>query len=170
VETNNKRELFAITHGTTTSSGNPAYKCVKLFEGSNYAVAYVETRAFCTNDTRVEQKPQELRLLFNKIQSASSVTAIQRVNDETTPDTSAGSQSKTLAAQDTPIKFPVTLSTVWSGPKQIQNLLYNFQSGQQGWKVSYALKWTNGINLSNIQLQTRDITPMNPMLSQAYVN
>jgi hypothetical protein len=170
VETNNKRELFAITHGTTTSSGEPSYKCVKLYEGSNFATAYVETRAFCTNDTRVEQKPQELRLLFNKIQSASSVTAIQRVNDETTPDTSAGSQSKTLAAQDTPIKFPVTLSTVWSGPKQIQNLLYNFQSGQQGWKVSYALKWTNGINLSNIQLQTRDITPMNPMLSQAYVS
>ena len=170
VETNNKRELFAITHGTTTSSGEPAYKCVKLYEGSNFATAYVETRAFCTNDTRVEQKPQELRLLFNKVQSASSVTAIQRVNDETTPDTSAGSQSKTLAAQATPIKFPVTLSTVWSGPKQIQNLLYNFQGGQQGWKVSYALKWTNGINLSNIQLQTRDITPMNPMLSQAYVS
>ena len=170
VETNNKRELFAITHGTTTSSGDPAYKCVKLFEGSNFATAYVETKAFCTNDTRVEQKPQELRLLFNKIQSASSVTATQRVNDETTPDTSAGSQSKTLAAQVTPITFPVTLSTVWSGPKQIQNLLYNFQGGQQGWKVSYALKWTNGINLSNIQLQTRDITPMNPMLSQAYVS
>ena len=170
VETNNKRELFAITHGTTTSSGDPAYKCVKLFEGSNYATAYVETKAFCTNDTRVEQKPQELRLLFNKIQSASSVTAIQRVNDETTPATLAGSQSKALAAQSTPIAFPVTLSTVWSGPKQIQNLLYNFQSGQQGWKVSYALKWTNGINLSNIQLQTRDITPMNPMLSQAYVS
>ena len=170
VETNNKRELFAITHGTTTSSGEPAYKCVKLFEGSNYATAYVETRAFCTNDTRVEQKPQELRLLFNKIQSASTVTAVQRVNDETTPDTSAGSQSKSLLVQATPIKFPVTLSAVWSGPKQIQNLLYNFQGGQQGWKVSYTLKWTNGINLSNIQLQTRDITPMNPMLSQAYVS
>ena len=170
VETNNKRELFAITHGTTTSSGDPAYKCVKLFEGSNYATAYVETKAFCTNDTRVEQKPQELRLLFNKIQSASSVTAIQRVNDETTPATLAGSQSKALAAQSTPIAFPVTLSTVWSGPKQIQNLLYNFQSGQQGWKVSYALKWTNGIKLSNIQLQTQDFTPMNPMLSQAYVS
>ena len=239
VETNNKRELFAITHGTqcksatinnesgysigsgltitvdalpikllsgvvlqfsgggiltltsganagaTSLSGNLTianlvdnekgigeqdYKCVKLYEGSNFATAYVETRAFCTNDTRVEQKPQELRLLFNKVQSASSVTAIQRVNDETTPDTSAGSQSKTLAAQATPITFPVTLATVWSGPKQIQNLLYNFQGGQQGWKVSYALKWTNGINLSNIQLQTRDITPMNPMLSQAYVS
>ena len=170
VETNNKRELFAITHGTTTSSGDPAYKCVKLYEGSNFATAYVETKAFCTNDTRVEQKPQELRLLFNKVQFASSVTATQRVNDETTPDTSAGSQSKTLAAQATPITFPVTLSTVWSGPKQIQNLLYNFQGGQQGWKVSYALKWTNGIKLSNIQLQTQDFTPMNPMLSQAYVS
>ena len=170
VETNNRRELFAVTHGTTTSPSAPTYKCVKLFEGSNYATAYVETRAFCTNDTRVEQKPQELRLLFSKLQSASSVTATQRVNDETTPDTSAGSQSKTLAAQSTPITFPVTLSTVWSGPKQIQNLLYNFQGGQQGWKVSYALKWTNGINLSNIQLQTQNITPMNPMLSQAYVS
>jgi len=170
VETNNKRELFAITHGTTTNSGDPAYKCVKLYEGTNFATAYVETKAFCTNDTRVEQKPQELRLLFSKVQSASSVTATQRVNDETTPDTSAGSQAKTLAAQATPITFPVTLATVWSGPKQIQNLLYNFQGGQQGWKVSYALKWTNGINLSNIQLQTRDITPMNPMLSQAYVS
>ena len=170
VETNNRRELFAVTHGTTTSPSAPTYKCVKLFEGSNYATAYVETRAFCTNDTRVEQKPQELRLLFSKLQSASSVTATQRVNDETTPDTSAGSQSKTLAAQSTPITFPVTYAAVWSGPRQIQNLLYNFQGGQQGWKVSYALKWTNGINLSNIQLQTQNITPMNPMLSQAYVS
>ena len=170
VETNNKRELFAITHGTTTSSGEPAYKCVKLFEGSNYATTYVETRAFCTNDTRVEQKPQELRLLFNKVQSASSVTAMQRVNDEVTPATSAGTQAKTLAVQAAPVKFSADFPVVWSGPKMIQNLLYNFQSGQQGWKISYTLKWTNGINLSNIQLQTQDITPMNPMLSQAYVS
>jgi hypothetical protein len=170
VETNNRRELFAITHGTTTSSGEPSYRCVKLFEGTNYATAYVETRAFCTNDTRVEQKPQELRLLFNKIQRASAVTATQRVNDEFTPDSSAGSQTKTVPVQDISIKFPVKLPANWSGPKQIQNLLYNFQCGQQGWKVSYALKWTNGITLSNFQLQTQDITPMNPMLSQAYVS
>ena len=170
VETNNKRELFAITHGTTTSSGDPAYKCVKLFEGSNFATAYVETRAFCTNDTRVEQKPQELRILFNKIQSASSVTATQRVNDEKTPNTLAGTQSKTIAVQSVPIDYSVDFPVLWSGTKMVQNLLYNFQSGQQGWKISYILQWTNGINLSNIQLQTQDITPMNPMLSQAYVS
>ena len=170
VETNNKRELFAITHGTTTSSGKPVYKCVKLYEGTGYETAYVETRAFCTNDTRVEQKPQELRILFNKVQSASSVKAIQRVNDEVTPDASAGTQTKTLAAPTINIDYPVTFPVVWSGPKQIQNLLYNFQSGQQGWKISYALTWTNGITLSNLQLETQNITPMNPMLSQAYVS
>ena len=170
VETNNKRELFAITHGTTTSSGEPVYKCVKLYEGTGYETAYVETRAFCTNDTRIEQKPQELRILFNKVQSASSVKAIQRVNDEVTPDSSAGTQTKTLAAPAINIDYPVTFPVVWSGPKQIQNLLYNFQSGQQGWKISYALTWTNGITLSNLQLETQNITPMNPMLSQAYVS
>ena len=170
VETNNRRELFAITHGTTTSSGDPAYKCVKLYEGTGYSKAYVETRAFCTFDTRVEQKPRELRLLYNKIQSASAVTATQRVNDEVTPDSSAGSQTKSILAQATPVTFPVTLTTNWSGPKQIQNLLYNFQCGQQGWKISYALQWTNGVTLSNIQIDTQDITPMNPMLSQAYVS
>ncbi len=170
VETNNKRELFAITHGTTTSSGEPVYKCVKLYEGAGYETAYVETRAFCTNDTRIEQKPQELRILFNKVQSASSVKAIQRVNDEVTPDSSAGTQTKTLAAPAINIDYPVTFPVVWSGPKQIQNLLYNFQSGQQGWKISYALTWTNGITLSNLQLETQNITPMNPMLSQAYVS
>ena len=170
VETNNKRELFAITHGTTTSSGEPSYKCVKLYEGTGYETAYVETRAFCTNDTRIEQKPQELRILFNKVQSASSVKAIQRVNAEVTPNTSAGTQTKTLAAESININYPVTFPVVWSGPKQIQNLLYNFQSGQQGWKISYALTWTNGITLSNLQLETQNITPMNPMLSQAYVS
>jgi len=170
VETNNRRELFAITHGTTTSSGDPAYKCVKLYEGTNFSKAYLETRAFCTFDTRVEQKPRELRLLYNKIQLASAVTAIQRVNDEVTPDSSAGSQTKSVSAQATPVKFPVKLPVNWSGPKRIQNLLYNFQSGQQGWKISYALQWTNGVTLSNIQIDTQDITPMNPMLSQAYVS
>ena len=170
VETNNKRELFALTHGTTTSSGEPAHRCVKLFEGSNFATTYVETRAFCTNDTQVEQKPQELRLLFNKIQSASSVTVTQRVNDEKTPNTLAGTQSKTIAVQSVPIDYSVDFPVLWSGTKMVQNLLYNFQSGQQGWKISYILQWTNGINLSNIQLQTQDITPMNPMLSQAYVS
>jgi hypothetical protein len=238
VETNNKRELFAITHGTkaenkavkinsgtvsvgatsitvdttsaklfagevlqftnggiftltadanagvTTLSGNltvnevinnedgdtGAHKCVKLYEGTGYETAYVETRAFCTNDTRIEQKPQDLRILFNKVQSASSVKAIQRVNDEVTPDSSAGTQTKTLAAPTINIDYPVTFPVVWSGPKQIQNLLYNFQSGQQGWKISYALTWTNGITLSNLQLETQNITPMNPMLSQAYVS
>ena len=170
VETNNKRELFAITHGTTTSSNEPSYKCVKLYEGTGYETAYVETRAFCTNDTRIEQKPQELRILFNKVQSASSVKAIQRVNDEVTPNSSAGTQTKTLAAESINIDYPVTFPVIWSGPKQIQNLLYNFQSGQQGWKISYVLTWTNGITLSNLQLETQNITPMNPMLSQAYVS
>jgi hypothetical protein len=147
-----------------------AHKCVKLYEGTGYETAYVETRAFCTNDTRIEQKPQDLRILFNKVQSASSVKAIQRVNDEVTPDSSAGTQTKTLAAPTINIDYPVTFPVVWSGPKQIQNLLYNFQSGQQGWKISYALTWTNGITLSNLQLETQNITPMNPMLSQAYVS
>lgn len=170
VETNNRRELFAITHGTTTSSGEPVYKCVKLYEGTNFSKAYLETKAFCTFDTRVEQKPRELRLLYNKIQLASAVTAIQRVNDEVTPDSSAGSQTKSISAQATPVQFPVKLPVNWSGPKRIQNLLYNFQNGQQGWKISYALQWTNGVTLSNIQIDTQDITPMNPMLSQAYVS
>ena len=58
VITNKTHELFAIT-------GN--HKLVKLYEGQKFADAYVETRSFCTQHPGVEQKPVDLKLLFNNV-------------------------------------------------------------------------------------------------------
>jgi hypothetical protein len=63
-------------------------------------------------------------------------------------------------------KFPIMLGS----ENKVQNFLYSFQQGRNGWKLSYAIDWDTGAALSMLNIDTQDITPKNSLMTQAYGN
>jgi len=87
--------------------------------------------------------------------------------------TTPGIISKTMAAPtdvstEYGIKFSDLYPLVWNADNTMQNILYNFQQGRYGWKVNYVINWDNAAYLSIIQTDSKDVTPKNPLLTQAY--
>jgi len=87
--------------------------------------------------------------------------------------TTPGIIAKTMAAptavsSEYGIKFSDLYPLVWNSDNTMQNILYNFQQGRYGWKINYVVNWNNAAYLSIIQTDTKDITPKNPLLTQAY--
>ena len=83
--------------------------------------------------------------------------------------TTPGIVAKTIAAPIIPgIKYTDLYPLNWSGDNSVQNLLFNFQQGRHGWKVGYVIGWDNSAYLSIIQTDTKDMTPKNPLMTQAY--
>ena len=81
--------------------------------------------------------------------------------------------SKTMAAPAAVssaygIKYDDLYPLTWNADNTMQNILYNFQQGRHGWKVNYVVNWDNAAYLSIIQTDTKDTTPKNPLLTQAY--
>jgi len=79
--------------------------------------------------------------------------------------------SKTMSAPTSDgsgIKYADLYPLVWNADNTMQNILYNFQQGRHGWKVNYVVNWDNAAYLSIIQTDTKDLTPKNPLMTQAY--
>jgi len=66
------------------------------------------------------------------------------------------------------IKYTDLYPLAWGADNTMQNLLFNFQQGRHGWKVGYSIQWDNAAHLSIIQTDTQDLTPKNPLMTQAY--
>ena len=81
--------------------------------------------------------------------------------------------SKTMSAPTSDgseygIKFSDLYPLVWNADNTMQNILYNFQQGRYGWKINYVINWDNAAYLSIVQTDSKDVTPKNPLLTQAY--
>ena len=79
--------------------------------------------------------------------------------------------SKTMSAPTSDgsgIKYADLYPLVWNADNTMQNILYNFQQGRHGWKVNYVVNWDNAAYLSIVQTDTQDLTPKNPLMTQAY--
>jgi hypothetical protein len=66
------------------------------------------------------------------------------------------------------IKYTDLYPLTWGADNTMQNLLFNFQQGRHGWKVGYSIQWDNAAYLSIVQTDTQELTPKNPLMTQAY--
>jgi hypothetical protein len=64
--------------------------------------------------------------------------------------------------------YTATYPALWNGANKLQSLAFNFQDSSVGWKVSYDIKWDNAATLSIINIETKDITSKNSLMTQAY--
>ena len=66
--------------------------------------------------------------------------------------------------------YTATYPALWNGANKLQSLAFNFQDSRVGWKVSYAIKWDNAGTLSIINIETKDVTSKNSLMTQAYAS
>jgi hypothetical protein len=79
--------------------------------------------------------------------------------------------SKTLVAPTFDgMRYTAAYPLMWDGQNKIQSLAFNFQDSRIGWKASYAIKWDNAATLSIINIETKDITSKNSLMTQAYAS
>ena len=61
-------------------------------------------------------------------------------------------------------KYPV----MWGNENKLQQFLFSYQQGRHGLKLSYTLEWNTSGAVSMITADTLDLTPKNPLMTQAY--
>ena len=274
IDSADTHELYAVTmHG----------ELVKMWSGIKYSVAHMQTRAFSTGDSRVDQKPLFLKALFTdnkpiesvalqipwstsvgnlfhdgmgtgtvpvfqtppttstspititvkaipytlaigtvirfygysavsgysipnnlddsldgtfELTSAAAVGATSLVGKLTTTSyvywnspayikydgsgtvrctpISNGVAGQSVASKTFPaptfdgMDYTATYPALWNGANKLQSMAFNFQDSSAGWKVSYDIKWDNAATLSIINIETKDITSKNSLMTQAY--
>ena len=80
-----------------------------------------------------------------------------------------GTISKTVVAPTTSgvginEKYPL----MWNNENKLQQFLFSYQQGRSGLKLSYTLEWNTSGAVSMITADTLDLTPKNPLMTQAY--
>ena len=66
------------------------------------------------------------------------------------------------------MEYGTAYPALWNGANKLQSLAFNFQDSSAGWKVAYDIKWDNAATLSIINIETKDITSKNSLMTQAY--
>jgi hypothetical protein len=80
-----------------------------------------------------------------------------------------GTVSKTMVAPlATALGYNEKYPLMWDNENKIQQFLFNFQQGRSGLKLGYTVEWNNSASLSMIAADTLDLTPKNPLMTQAY--
>ena len=57
---------------------------------------------------------------------------------------------------------------MWNNENKLQQFLFSYQQGRSGLKLSYTLEWNTSGAVSMITADTLDLTPKNPLMTQAY--
>jgi len=114
----NARELFAITWDN---------KIYKYFSSANFTSARVNTKAYNSENPRMEQKLDMLNLVFSG--AYSSVVEVEPFVDEV----SSGIRTKT------------------TNTKSLVNITFDLNSRPlNGFKVAYSISWTSGRHLTHL--------------------
>ena len=91
----------------------------------------------------------------------------QYVDDARTAGINGGFQVKSIPLIRSGLKYPVTY------PAEINtnthaNMTFNYQSSNQGWKVSFKLYLKGSPKMSTLRIQTKDVTLKSSLINQAY--
>ena len=78
-----------------------------------------------------------------------------------------GFQVKSLPLIRSGLKFPVTYPAE-TCVNTHANLAFNYQTSNQGWKISFKLHLIGSPKLSTLRLETKEVTLKSPLINQAY--
>lgn len=145
--------LFAITDDD---------RVVQLYGAESNDTATIRLGAVCEQNPAKEMKVNNVRAVFTNITENTTVTVSLFVNNRL-----AKSLSTTIAYVN-----PVYN---WTGPNigndvgtQTNNLFFDFSDAQaQGWKSFIVLSWTGAASLTSTAVNTQDLTPSNPPMTQS---
>ena len=80
-----------------------------------------------------------------------------------------GTINKTIVAPTTSgVSINEKYPLMWNNENKLQQFLFSYQQGRSGLKLSYTLEWNTSGAVSMITADTLDLTPKNPLMTQAY--
>ena len=91
----------------------------------------------------------------------------QYVDDARTAGENGGFQVKSIPLIRSGLKYPVTYP-VEINTNTHANMTFNYQTSNQGWKVSFKLYLKGSPKLSTLRIQTKDVTLKSSLINQAY--
>jgi hypothetical protein len=91
----------------------------------------------------------------------------QYVDDARTAGVNGGFQVKSIPLIRSGLKYPVTYP-VEINTNTHANMTFNYQSSNQGWKVSFKLYLKGSPKMSTLRIQTKDVTLKSSLINQAY--
>lgn len=158
-----KQFAIADVSENPTLYGITDTKVLKLFAASTYRESKVRFRAISPEAGSSEVKLQNVRAVFDKSLSPSTVTASEILNNRLRK-----SVNQTLAGGTPGIIYPVTYPVSYFGGGVLDVVNFNFQQlGKTGWKLETELKWQNSAKLLVHQVQANDITNETAIPQQA---
>ena len=99
--------------------------------------------------------------------NAGFFAATAYVDDAKVSGNRGGFQVKSLPLIRSGLKFPVTYPAE-TCVNTHANLSFNYQTSNQGWKVSFKLHLIGSPKLSTLRLETKEVTLKSPLINQAY--
>ena len=150
-------------HGTTFFFDNGATFSVRLFSeagslGHQHNIASTALPGILSN-TGVADNAEGYNAGF--------FAATVYVDDAKVRGDRGGFQSKSLPLIRSGAKFPATYP-VEACVNTHANLAFNYQTGDQGWKISFKLHLIGSPKLSTLRLETKEVTLKSPLVNQAY--
>lgn len=157
--------LFAVTTDN---------KLWQLQSSTNYAPASFVTVGISANmlylnqsvklaNPKNEVKPIDFRCIVNRIKQNAAISVTPFVNNRLS--------STGTAAKNTTYVAPVTVYNGTVNVLDVNTLLTNYYwpwpNIEQGWKVSFLVQWTGGGSITQFSSTLKDLTPMNPLNTQA---
>lgn len=135
-----ERKLYAISED----------KVWEIFASTDYPLAILRTKAFCSQDPKLELQCSMFRMVFTEPQvDGRTVRALLYVDGRRSAEIETTYRKKELG-----IKFPMDFPITFDSDRSCLNLPLNFQGAETtyGWKIGFIVKWKNGAKLTNIAM------------------
>lgn len=146
--------LFAITDDD---------KVVQLYaDPRNTDTCTIRLGAVCSSDPRKELKVETFRAVLSNITQNMIATA-QLFTNNRQDDGPIIKKIKYIS----PVEVYAGVNIGTDINTQVNNITFPFPNSQQGWKSFVVLTWTGGASLTNVAVTTGDLTPLQPLRTQA---
>lgn len=144
VKVGGERKLFFITVDN---------KLYEAFAGAIVETAGILIGEWCSNDPKIEQKPQYVRLVFTECEEDGNVFITPLV-DRKAGDRRRESLNKRIEPKTIPLKIPFGEDKKDS----VQNITFNIGIIGSGWKFGCLIEWDVKAKLSHISVDTESQT------------
>lgn len=160
VKTTTASKLYAVTNT------NEVYQ---MFKGPLTSTTYVETKAYTSENIISEHKSQYLRLFFSNSSVNGTVTVLEHVDEQESPNTR---ESKNLDLIISGINYPVIPPVKPNNAQRIDNPQFTFVNGLTGKKIAYTIMWNTNATLKGFEVKTDELTGDSSMKQkqQTYVS
>lgn len=139
-------------------------RVVQLYADDVFDQSLIRLGSLCSQDPKKEMKIAMVRAVMSNITSDMSITASIFVNNRLSDSVT------TKINYSTPVKTYIGANIGNDVGTQVSNILFTFPNSAQGWKVFVVLTWTGGASLTDVSAMTTDLTPLQPLQSQAVIN